>query len=145
MLGKFVRGWVLTQSDLADLLGGGAADLRVSPWKRPQRDALPALTYTFDFGERVRSLTGGSGLAHDSGQLQCWGRTYAEAWQIARLVRGEPGDARLDFYSGTVADVVVRVCYCTNPRDVPEPPGFADDVGFPCVQLDLDVWWDDVV
>jgi hypothetical protein len=143
-LEPFLVAWPATISALASVLREPDGRLRVTPWKRPQQNGLPAITYQKIGDESVSSLRGLSGLRTDSYQITCWARTQREARTIAKLVRGRKGGQGLDRYTGTLAGVTIRWACCDDERDQPIPPNDGDDVGVPAVQLDFRIAWDDV-
>ncbi len=53
---------------------------------RPDARALPALSLHRIGGERDRTMSGRTGLVSSSLQIDCWGRTYAEAKALSRAV-----------------------------------------------------------
>lgn len=143
-LEPFLHAWPATVQALSSVLREPDGRLRVTPWKRPQRDQLPAITYQKLGDVAIGSLDGLSGLRADQYQLVVWARTQKEARSIAALVRGRKGQQGLDRYTGTLAGVTIRASYCDDERDQPVPPTDADDAGVPAVQLDFRFWWDDV-
>lgn len=80
---------------LRDLLLGTAAitdivSRRVDWGVRPQGDALPAITLERISGELHMNMNAPSGWETDRVQIECWGRTYKTAKDIALLL-ASPG------------------------------------------------------
>ncbi len=105
---------------LADAGVAAIVAARVYSAPAPQDAAMPFVTYQKLTGERVRSLTGPSGLALPSYQIDCWsddqqlGGSYSQAKALAQAVR-----RALDGYIGRWSGLDVRISLL-DERDSPE-------------------------
>lgn len=99
-----------------------AAD-RVYPAPAPQDVARPFVTYQRETGERVRSLSGPSGLALPSYLVDCWSDdptladsagSYSQVTALAAAVR-----QALDGYIGKWSGLDVRISLL-DERDAPD-------------------------
>jgi len=63
---------------------------RVDWGVRPQSDALPAIVLS---GNKTPQMifSGGAGWSRDRVQIECWGRTYKAAKDLALILGGEGG------------------------------------------------------
>lgn len=120
----------LAQADALVALVGS----RVSPGRRRQRSALPAVTFSQASRDEPMVLAGGSaGLPEVRVQFDCWGSTDVEASQVA--------DALRDFLNGNQrrlwGEVFVQSCRLEEGgRDDHYPPEHGDDTSVYVVTLD---------
>ena len=106
---------------------------RIYPLVLPQAPVLPAMTYQRVSGNRVKSLSGPSGLAHPRFQIDCWGATYNEAKTLAQEVRRV-----IDGYRGQMGSIRVGGAIVLSDRDIHEPE--AEDYR---VTIDVTIWHDE--
>jgi len=76
---------------------------RVYPLILPQNSILPAVTYTRVSGERVRSLSGPSGLALPRFQIDSWAESFSVVKDLAGKIRKS-----LDGFRGNVSGVEIK-------------------------------------
>jgi hypothetical protein len=69
---------------------GMAVQRRVDWGVRPQSDALPGIVLS---GNKTPQMifSGGAGWSRDRIQIECWGRTYKAAKDLALLLGGQGG------------------------------------------------------
>lgn len=135
---EFLVAWAASQSDLTDLIGD-----RVSPYESARGDARPRVTFYQVTGDRVQGLMGPLGVARQRWQLNCYGTTFKQARDVARLITGWAGESRLDGYSGSLGGITVKSCTLLDERDDSEQ-SIAGDKSVPCVGLDFDIAWQTV-
>lgn len=73
---------LLDDADLAALVGKKVFALVI-----PQGTKLPCVSFQRISGEPANCLDGHSGLENITLQMDAWGRTYAEAKQVAKAIR----------------------------------------------------------
>lgn len=73
---------LLDDADLAALVGKKVFALVI-----PQGTKLPCVSFQRISGEPANCLDGHSGLENITLQVDAWGRTYAEAKQVAKAIR----------------------------------------------------------
>lgn len=92
----------MEEAIIAYLLAGAGvtalADTRVFPGARPQQSSLPSVVLTRVDGAPLYADDGEAGLEDGRIQIDCWGRTYTDAKQLARAVVD-----RLSAFFGTVS------------------------------------------
>jgi hypothetical protein len=124
---------------IAKLLAtSGVTDLvsqRVSPGRRPQASALPAITLTTISGAPVYTDDGESGLASASIEINCWGETYSSAKAVARAVK-----AALSAFAGEAGGVTVQNILLDAERDFSESGSNASAYPYR-TNLDLTCWF----
>lgn len=95
--------------------------------------ALPYVTITRVSKQRVRTLTGATGLVTSRFQIDCWAGTQAEADAIADVVYDRVND-----YTGDQ----IQESYVEEQQDVPEPSRASGSPVFR-QSLDLIVWFEE--
>lgn len=81
-----LRDLLLGHAPISDVVG------RRADWGvRPQGDALPAITLQRISGIPQMNLSGPAGWSRDRIQIECWGRTYKAAKDLALLIAGDGG------------------------------------------------------
>jgi hypothetical protein len=73
---------LISDPDVSDLIGS-----RIYPMRAPQKAPMPAVVYQIIAGTPVSSLDGDSGLDNIRLQLTVWANRYAEAVDLAAVVR----------------------------------------------------------
>ena len=134
MRGRIALDDALRASTVVGLVGS-----RIGPFSvRPQAEGLPAITVQKIGGERIRSLGGRTGLVPATFQVNCMGRTYAEAAELADVVR-----LAIDATSGVHAGVKVHSIHVFDDSDDFEPPrsGFEREDSVPFVPLTVRIWF----
>jgi len=64
---------------------------RVDWGVRPQSDSLPAIVIERTIGIPQMNLNGSAGWSRDRIQIECWGRTYKAAKDLALIMGGKAG------------------------------------------------------
>lgn len=111
---------------------------RIGPKPAPQDWDFPRIVYQLVTGERERSLTGPSGLAHPRIQIEAVALTYAETKTLAQAIR-----VLLDGYGGRVPAEGGRLIHdieLQGEHDDPENPKDSGDRPVRRVILDFEVW-----
>jgi len=108
---------------------------RVYPEIAPTSSSFPRITYTKISNEHERHLTGESGVAHPTIQIDCWARTALEAETLGEAVR-----KCLTRYSGTTSEVNIRDIFLEAERDDFEQPDDNSQIGVYRVSFDFVVW-----
>lgn len=108
---------------------------RISPGRRPQASALPAITLTTISGAPVYSDDGESGLFSASIEINCWGETYSSAKAVARAVK-----AALSAFAGEVSGVTFQNILLDAERDFSESGSNASAYLYR-TNLDLTCWF----
>jgi len=65
----------------------GIASKRIYPFELPQGTIVPAIVYTINNIDTVKSLSGESGLDNENIEIICWAKDYTTAHLLARAVR----------------------------------------------------------
>ncbi|HQS95087.1 MAG: hypothetical protein B7X90_01785 [Novosphingobium sp. 17-62-19] len=81
-----IRSLLLEASGIAALVGS-----RIDWGVRPQGDALPAIVLSRTSSVTGMKLSGPSGWTRSRIYVECWGRTYKVARDIADLIGGDDG------------------------------------------------------
>ncbi|WP_327195069.1 DUF3168 domain-containing protein [Sphingomonas sp. LH128] len=68
-----------------------SVDRRVDWGVRPQGTALPAIVIERTFGTPQMNFNGPAGWIRDRIQIECWGRTYKVAKDLALSIGGDGG------------------------------------------------------
>lgn len=105
-------------------------DARIYPIQRPERGALPCVTYQRTDEAVVEAFGGPTGLAHPSVEFFCWASTYGGAKAVARALR----DA-LEGWSDLAADPPIEDCRLVDSDEDYD----GDDVYF--VAHEFEVWY----
>jgi hypothetical protein len=85
---------------------------RITPGRRDQGGALPAIVLHRIDGQRDYHLTGASGLVASRMQVDCWAATYGDAKRAARAV-----DAVMSAARWTVGAVRIDAVLIADERD----------------------------
>lgn len=85
---------------------GAIVQRRVDWGVRPQGDALPAIVLERVIGIPQMNFDGDAGWSRDRIQIECWGRTYKAAKDLALILGGRGG--LLVGYRGDHLDVRMR-------------------------------------
>jgi hypothetical protein len=72
---------------LADTVIAGLVGARCRPGRLMQQDSLPAIRYAFPSGGSVQHLSGISGTATPTLQVDCYASNWTDAWMLGELVR----------------------------------------------------------
>lgn len=114
---------------------------RVRHGYRPAGDDYPAVTF-FALGvTQGHTLTAADGLPLARVQIDCWGRTGAEADQLREAVR-----LTVDGFRGDMSGVFVQSCLLDDGgRDEYLPPQDGSDRGVHQVTLDLRLSFEETV
>jgi len=70
---------------------GATVARRVDWGVRPQSDGLPAIVLERTSGIPQMNLSGSAGWSRDRIQIECWGRTYKAAKDLALIIGGDDG------------------------------------------------------
>jgi hypothetical protein len=132
----FLRMWLSAQPDIVARIGSGHA-MRFAPWLESQDQPTPRISYTLVSGANEQILEGPAGLWRPRVQLDVWSNDRDEAWAIAVLIRGNPGDRRLDGFRGPLAGMIVKSCRCVDVADNFVAPFEGDERGIGSVRLDF--------
>lgn len=89
--------------------------VRIRPVKLAQGDSLPAITYQVTERTTDDGIDGTSSTVLASVQVDCWGRTYDEAWSVADVVH-----SALHYYREGNAAGQLMQCRCEMQADSPE-------------------------
>jgi hypothetical protein len=108
---------------------------RVSPGRRPQASALPAIDVNTISGAPVYTDDGESGLASARVEINCWGQTYSSAKLVARAVK-----AALSAFVGESEGVTFQTILLDAERDFSETGSNAAEYLYR-TNLDFIVWW----
>ena len=108
---------------------------RVSPGRRPQASALPAIDVNTISGAPVYTDDGESGLASARVEINCWGQTYSSAKLVARAVK-----AALSAFVGESAGITFQNVLLDDERDFSETGSNAAEYLF-STNLDFIVWF----
>jgi hypothetical protein len=114
---------------------------RIYPNKMPAHDATyPAITYFKVSGQRETDMDGDSDLKHPRYQFNCWGRSYADAKEVAEALR-----TVLHAKRTTMGESDVKATFLTDEADMLNPdtnlPGGNDPLY--CVRQDYVIWYSD--
>lgn len=63
-------------------------DTRIYPLKMPQNVRMPAATYQTVSDRTIQSHDGTSNFAYTRIRFMCWGRTFEDARELARAIKG---------------------------------------------------------
>lgn len=99
-----VREHLASQGTITQYVGG-----RIFGEHRDQWAKLPAITYSEMGHEQPSHLGGTTPLARSRVQVDCWSKAQPEADAIAESVRDT-----MQFFKGTIGDVVVRLSTLKN-------------------------------
>ena len=105
---------------------------RIYPAKAPQQPTLPCLVYLREGTNREHTQDGGSGLGVVRFTIDCLGRTYAEAREVAHAVREALEGSRGVW--GGVGGVQVDGCFIEDEAD-----DYIDELALYVVGLDVRV------
>lgn len=112
----------------------GAVQRRVDWGVRPQGNALPAITLLRISGIPQMNLSGRARWSRDRIQIECWGRTYKAAKDLALIIGGD--DGLLAGYRGDHLGVRLRTLVLDQRSDTD-----TDSVGVVHrTSLDVLVW-----
>jgi len=100
----------MIQTDVYETLSGDQAisDLvadRIYPRRLPQNVIIPAVVYTINEINPVRSLSGESGLDNGIVEIICWAKEYSSAQALAVAVRAAFVDSGFAILTGKMQDV----------------------------------------
>jgi hypothetical protein len=123
-----------TKAAITDKVGAGA-DARIRPGKLMQGDALPAIRYAFPGGGSLQHLTGISGTASPTLQIDCYAETFVAAESLAEAVRLVVQAIQAE----TIGSTFVQGVLLTGRLSEYEEPVDASDVGKHRVILTFDV------
>ncbi len=90
---------------------------RITPDTKPQNSEFPAISIFAASGDSVQDLDGGSGIANDTIQIDCWSESRTEANDLAELIRAE-----LVGFRGTMGGIFVEGVTITSKVDDTEDP-----------------------
>lgn len=110
--------YLKTKTAITDLVGSGSA-ARIYYGDARQGVALPFIVMRVFDGESQEHLTGISGLATNRIEINCYGSTTSQAYNLAEAVRLAP----LQKYRGTMGTTYVN--------EVASPQGYARDFDQP--------------
>jgi len=123
---NFARSYLLTLPSVTDLVGENIFPLHV-----PQGFDKPCIVYQVVDVTRQVTYSGTNKLVQAFVQFDCLAKRYADAQQIAAVVR----EALTD-YSGEMAGTAVRGCFLTAEQDLSDiEPGFFR------VSLNFNLWY----
>lgn len=109
---------------------------RIRPTKAAESEPKPYLVVMGMGQEPTYHAGGDAGFQLSEVRINCYGRTETEAAQLAEKVRlvtsGRP--------AGKIGSVFVRAIFVKDIRDQWGSPSSGDEIGYPCVAVDLDVW-----
>jgi hypothetical protein len=108
----------LTAHLLADPALGGLVGPRIFWGERPQGQPLPAVVLLVVDGNPDYAMRGATGLKNTRLQVDCWGRSYSEARQVANAA----SDA-LHGFLGLRGSVDVQASFLDAERDLSENSG----------------------
>jgi hypothetical protein len=103
---------------------------RIYPLTLPQNATLPALTYQRIPGERVRSVSGATGMMRARFEVHVWDESVSGAQAVGIQVQ----DA-LEGWSGVASTVTVKLIRIDDGRDTYEPDPAT-------VHITYQVWFD---
>ncbi len=103
---------------------------RYEPLVVPQDMLRPAVAYQRATTGTEYSHDGPSKPDYPTIQLTVEGRNYAEAKQVAKLIRG-----KLDGFKGMMGMLSVQACYAGNDVD-----GYSPIQQVPVVRFDVEIW-----
>ena len=106
-LPEALRAFILADATVAALIG-----TRMYALILPQNPTMPALTYTIFGAGGILSHDGPSGLENPTVQIDAWGTTYSDAFELAEAVR-----VRLNGYSGLLDTVHAQGIFLVRKRD----------------------------
>lgn len=111
-----------------------AVDRRVDWGVRPQGSPLPAITLVWVSGLPQVNFNGSAGWSRDRIQIECWGRTYKAAKDLALVLAGR--DGLLVAYRGDHLGVRMRTFILGRRSDTD-----TDNAGVVHrTSVDVDVW-----
>jgi len=85
---------------------------RVYPFLVPQKVALPAVTYLVISDLPAQSMAGPDDLSEANVEIKVWAKSYKEAHQASRTIRGV-----LDNNSGSYGGITIQAITLTNNTD----------------------------
>ncbi len=136
-MSDFASGDLLTflksKATITALVGSGN-NARIRPGRLMQGDAMPAIRYAITGGFSHQHLRGLSGLASMQLQIDCYGATHSQAWELSEAVRL----AMLPF-RGLTGDTHISGVLLTNRLHSYEEPVDASDHGKHRFILSFDV------
>lgn len=115
--------YLKTKAAITSLVGSGA-NARIRPGRLMQSDALPAIRYSIPGGGSVEHLDGISGTATPTLQIDCYGSTWAQAYQLCEAVR-----LALQCFRGAMGSTFVNGVSLVNRFYLYEPDAGASDQG----------------
>lgn len=101
---------------LAGTAVAASVGTRMYARKLPQNPTLPAISFQRVDARRLHDMAGPDGLPRPRMQLTCWGKTPAEASDLAAVVR-----QRLDGYRGAWGAIDIGSCLCVGEKDLDDP------------------------
>lgn len=107
---------------------------RIYPRKMPQAGQMPALVYTRIVGLHEKSLTGSSGLAQASYQLDCNALDYATTRRLAEALR-----MALDCQLGVWSGIQVQTSMITGDFDA----SYEDVVEVYRAIIEAEIWYEE--
>lgn len=134
---------MIDRAMVSHLLNSHVASLvnsRIRSGQADQRDDRPVIVVRLQGEEPGYTAAGGDGLSEGFLRIECEGTTYAEARLISDEIKtlfraGLRGELGQDGSQITVRGVFVR-----DMRANPQGMKSGDQVGFPSISMDLDVW-----
>ena len=131
----------LSEAVYAHLAGLSALTTLVSTRIYPEGEIpnvveFPYVTFRRTGRAHERHLTGGSGLAQATLEIDCWALSDEDADDVHEAIR-----AGMDNYRGTMGSVlVVRNCVLENDDAEVEPPLDASQVAIHRVSMTFTIW-----
>jgi len=122
--------WLLSQPDIVTYVGD-----RIRTGVAPQNERRPFIVIGPPRIEPQYSAAGGSGLAESRVEITCEARSYAEAREIAELIRGLFADG----WRGDLGGLFVHACYASLRGNHPQVIG-GDQEGFRSATVELHVF-----
>lgn len=122
---------LLSRHEVANLVSD-----RVRPNKAKQGETLPYLVVRQIQSDPQYHAGGESGLTLSVLRLLCYGSTETAAANLSDVVRQQVSGRP----SGFVETMWIKSIMVSNISDASLPPTAGDEVGYPCVFLDLDIW-----
>lgn len=138
-VGSHLRTYLLTISDIEALVS-----TKIFPQRWPEGVAFPCIVYQETGGERVRSLSGSSGLAQTSFQLDCMAVAGEGGYDTAKAIADALRNC-LECYQGPMGDLHVQGVFCQPDSDSIAQPTAGHEDAVQSVTVNIGLWYTEAI